>query len=53
MAVETELRKRKKLSHVNTIEDVVSLIQNSNHVIVLAGAGVGFLQSLLIHRNQH
>jgi hypothetical protein len=39
MAVETELQKRKKLSHVNTIEDVVNLIQNSNYIIVLAGAG--------------
>jgi hypothetical protein len=42
MAVEAELQKRKKLSHVNTIEDVVNLIQTSNHIIVLAGAGDRF-----------
>ena len=40
MAVESELRRRKKLDNVNTLDDVVTLIQNSNNIIVLAGAGI-------------
>ena len=32
--------KRKRLSHVRTIDDVVSLIRKSNKIIVLTGAGV-------------
>jgi len=32
--------KRKKLPHVNNIEDVVSLIQRSKKIVVLTGAGV-------------
>ena len=39
MAVKSELHKRKKLDHINTIDDVVKLIQTSNNIIVLAGAG--------------
>jgi hypothetical protein len=39
MAVDNELGKRKKLDHVNTIDDVINLIQSSNNIIVLAGAG--------------
>ncbi|RWS09680.1 NAD-dependent protein deacetylase sirtuin-1-like protein, partial [Dinothrombium tinctorium] len=31
---------RKKLAHVNTVEDVVSLIHKSQKIIVLTGAGV-------------
>jgi len=52
MAVENELHKRKKLDHVNTIEDVVELINNSEKIIVLAGAGKGVIY--MAHaRNQH
>jgi NAD+-dependent protein deacetylase SIR2 len=39
MAIENELEKRKKLDHVNTIDDVVNLIHSSNNIIVLVGAG--------------
>lgn len=39
MAVESELRRRKKLEHLNTIDDIVNLIRTSNNIIVLAGAG--------------
>jgi hypothetical protein len=39
MAVETELRKRKKLEDVNTVEDVVNLIKKSSNIVILAGAG--------------
>lgn len=39
MAVETELRKRKKLEDVNTVDDVVDLIKKSNNIMILAGAG--------------
>lgn len=31
---------RKKLQHINTIEDVVSLIKKSKNILVLTGAGV-------------
>ena len=40
MAVETELRKRKKLDNVNTVDDVVDLIRKSNNIVILAGAGL-------------
>jgi NAD-dependent deacetylase sirtuin 1 len=36
----SEPPKRQKLSHVNTILDVVELIRNSKNIIVLTGAGV-------------
>ena len=36
----TEPERRKKLEHVNTIEDVVGLIAKSKNIIVLTGAGV-------------
>ena len=39
MAVDSELRKRKKLDHVHTIDVAVDLIKSSNNIIVLAGAG--------------
>jgi len=39
MAVESELRRRRKLEDVNTVEDVVKLIQESKNIIILAGAG--------------
>jgi hypothetical protein len=54
MAVDTELRKRKKLEDVNTLDDVVNLIQNSKNVMVLAGAGIAKVQKLCSNnRNQH
>lgn len=39
----TEPKARKKLETVNTIEDVVRLIESSKNVIVLTGAGVSDL----------
>ena len=39
MAVETELRKRKKLDNVNTVDDVVDLIRKSKNIMILTGAG--------------
>ena len=35
-----ELSKRVKLPQYNTIDDVVTLLQKSNNIIVLTGAGV-------------
>ncbi|CAF9934336.1 MAG: NAD-dependent histone deacetylase sir2 [Heterodermia speciosa] len=35
-----ELSKRVKLPQYNTIDDVVTLLQNSNNIIVLTGAGI-------------
>ena len=37
---DTSVTCRPKLSHINTVEDVISLIQKSSKVIVLTGAGV-------------
>ncbi|ORZ05348.1 DHS-like NAD/FAD-binding domain-containing protein [Lobosporangium transversale] len=34
------LRRRQKLQHVNTLEDVVSLLKSSKQIMVLTGAGV-------------
>jgi hypothetical protein len=39
VAVDAELHRRRKLPHVNTIDDVVNLIKTSEKIIVLAGAG--------------
>ena len=36
----SELRKRPKLDHVNTLEQVVELIQRSKNIMVVTGAGV-------------
>lgn len=36
----SEPPKRKKLPHVNNLEDVVSLVQRSKKIVVLTGAGV-------------
>jgi len=33
-------RRRQKLKNINTIDDVINLIKNSNNIIVLTGAGV-------------
>lgn len=38
-AIETELERRERLKHVNTIDDIVGLIKKSSNIIVLAGAG--------------
>ena len=32
--------RRKKLGHVNTMDDAISLLKECNNVIVLSGAGV-------------
>lgn len=40
MAISRVLRRRAKLPDVNTVEDVVRLIRNSNNILVLSGAGV-------------
>jgi 6-phosphogluconate dehydrogenase len=53
MAVESELRKRKKLDNVNTIDDVVNLIQTSSNIIALVGAGSSVSSILLTNRNKH
>lgn len=53
MAVESELRKRKKLDNVNTIDDVVNLIQSSNNIIALVGAGLSITIISLTDRNQY
>lgn len=34
------MRKRRKLNHINTIEDVVELLKKSSKIVVLSGAGV-------------
>ena len=38
--LEAELKKRRKLEHVNTVDDVVELLKKSKNIIVLTGAGV-------------
>jgi TPP-dependent trihydroxycyclohexane-1,2-dione (THcHDO) dehydratase len=54
MAVDTELRKRKKLEDVNSLDDIVNLIQSSKNVMVLAGAGIRKVQKPCSNnRNQH
>ena len=44
MAVDTELRRRKKLDQVNSLDDIVRLIQDSNNIMILAGAGISNIQ---------
>ncbi len=39
----SEPPRRKKLPDVNTIDDVVKLIKNSNNIMVLTGAGVSII----------
>ncbi|CAG8456791.1 1624_t:CDS:2 [Paraglomus occultum] len=39
-AVSKFLRHRKKLDHINTLEDVVRLLKESKNIMVLTGAGV-------------
>lgn len=38
--VSRHLRKRRRLEHVNTIEDVVHLLSRANNVMIVTGAGV-------------
>jgi hypothetical protein len=52
VAVDAELHRRRKLPHVNTIDDVVNLIKSSEKIIVLAGAGNLYLYCLT-SRHQH
>lgn len=40
MNMMSEPPRRSKLSHINTITNVVQLIKNSKNIIVLTGAGV-------------
>lgn len=49
MAVESELRKRRKLEDVDTVEDVVKLIQESKNIMILAGAGSISLSSTCLY----
>jgi hypothetical protein len=54
MAVDTELRRRKKLENVNSLDDVVRLIQSSKNIMVLAGAGIKKVKERSSNnRNQH
>jgi len=43
IAISREFSKRQKLPQYNTIEDAVELLKKSNNIIVITGAGVGFL----------
>ncbi len=43
----TEPARRKKLPNVNTMEDVIHLIKNSKKIMVLTGAGVSTIASVL------
>jgi hypothetical protein len=36
----SSLRRRSKLEHINTPEDVVELIKKSKNIVVLTGAGI-------------
>lgn len=44
LCISRELSKRVKLPQYNTIDDAVSLLKKSKNIIVLTGAGVGFLK---------
>ena len=39
----TEPPKRKKLNHINSIDDVVHLLKTSKKIMVLTGAGVSII----------
>lgn len=43
------LQKREKLLQYNTIEDAVRLIQQSQRILILTGAGISGLQTLSYH----
>ena len=40
VGIQRELRKRRKLREYNTIDDAVTLLQNSKNIVVLTGAGI-------------
>ncbi|EGX53289.1 NAD-dependent histone deacetylase sir2 [Orbilia oligospora] len=40
LMMQREMAKRLKLSHVNSVDDVVELIQSSSNIMVLTGAGI-------------
>lgn len=40
IVISRELTRRRKLPHINTIEDTVGLIRDAKHIIVLTGAGI-------------
>ncbi|KAI5264098.1 SIR2-domain-containing protein [Aureobasidium subglaciale] len=40
LCIQRELRRRQKLTEYNTIDDAVSLIQKSNKIMVITGAGI-------------
>ncbi|KAL7273006.1 NAD-dependent histone deacetylase sir2 [Rhizina undulata] len=40
LLIERELHKRRKLAHINTMEDVVMLLHKSKNILVLTGAGI-------------
>ncbi|KAI5196601.1 SIR2-domain-containing protein [Aureobasidium subglaciale] len=40
LCIQRELRRRQKLTEYNTIDDAVSLIQKSNRIMVITGAGI-------------
>jgi NAD-dependent histone deacetylase SIR2 len=39
-AIQREISKRRKLPHINTVDDAVQLLKRSKNVIVLTGAGI-------------
>lgn len=44
----SEPPKRERLRHINTLEDVVRLIKVCKKIIVLTGAGVSLLRSIVL-----
>lgn len=40
LALSRELQRRAKLSHINTVDDAVKLINDAKNIIVLTGAGI-------------
>ena len=38
---------RNKLTHVNTLDDVVSLLKTSSKIIILTGAGVSYIMLIV------
>jgi len=40
IAIQREMSRRIKLEHINTIPDVIQLLQRSTNIMVLTGAGV-------------
>ena len=42
LSILSEPPRRKKLKHVNTLDDAVELIRNCNRIMILTGAGVSY-----------